>query len=304
VHADLETLAIALYVKVDDDLKTRPELLTPRPLVGIAPKLTDAELITMAVMQMLLNIRSERRWLRYMGKHLRHLFPYQPQQPGYNKRLRAALPLIKHAIRLLAADTDFWFDNHWILDSTPVECGRSRPTVQRSDAAGWAAYGYCASHSRFFWGLRLYLICTPTGLPIMWALADAKLGEREVVQAMLDHETHLIDQRPGLLLITDKGFASSRFEQDLTEHGVTLLRPNRKNEKIRPGQALLKSVRQLIESVNDTLKGQLDLELHGGRTFAGIAVRVAQRLLALTTAIWHNHKTGQPITRSLIAYDH
>jgi hypothetical protein len=304
VHADLETLAIALYVKVDDDLKTRPDLVTPRPPVGFAPKLSDAELVTMAVMQALLNIRSERRWLRYMGKHLRHLFPYQPQQPGYNKRLRAALPLIKHTIRTLAIDSDFWFDNHWILDSTPVECGRSRPTVQRSDAAGWATYGYCASHSRFFWGLRLYLICTPTGMPIMWALADAKIGEREVVEAMLDHEAHLIGQRTGLLLITDKGFASKRFERDLAERGVTLLRPNRKTEKTRPGQALLKAVRQLIESVNDTLKGQLDLELHGGRTFAGIAVRVAQRLLAMAAAIWHNHKTGQPTTRSLIAYDH
>lgn len=304
MHADLETLAIALYVKVDDDLKTRPELATPRPPGSIAPKLTDAELVTMAVMQALLNIRSERRWLRYMGKHLRHLFPYQPKQSGYNKRLRAALPLVKHTIRMLATDTDFWFDNHWILDSTPVECGRSRPTVQRSDAAGWATYGYCASHSRFFWGLRLYLICTPTGLPIMWALADAKIGEREVVQAMLDHEAHLLDQRRGLLLITDKGFASKRFERDLAEGGITLLRPNRRNEKTRPGQALLKAVRQLIESVNDTLKGQLDLETHGGRTFAGIAVRVAQRLLAMTAAIWHNHKTGQPTTRSLTAYDH
>jgi hypothetical protein len=176
--------------------------------------------------------------------------------------------------------------------------------VQRSDAAGWATYGYCASHSRFFWGLRLYLICTPTGMPIMWALADAKIGEREVVEAMLDHEAHLIGQRTGLLLITDKGFASKRFERDLAERGVTLLRPNRKTEKTRPGQALLKAVRQLIESVNDTLKGQLDLELHGGRTFAGIAVRVAQRLLAMAAAIWHNHKTGQPTTRSLIAYDH
>lgn len=304
MHADLETLAIALYVKVDDELKARSELTRPRPAGAVAPKLADSELITMAVMQALLAIRSERRWLRYMGKHLRHLFPYQPKQAGYNKRLRAGLPLIQHVIRLLAIDTDFWFDNHWILDSTPVECGRSRPTVKRSNAAGWATYGYCASHSRFFWGLRLYLICTPTGMPILWALADAKIGEREVVEAMLDREPHLLADRPGLLLITDKGFASKRFENDLAERGVTLLRPNRRNEKTRPGQALLKSVRQLIESVNDTLKGQLDLELHGARTFEGIAVRVAQRILAMTAAIWHNHKTGQPVTRSLIAYDH
>jgi len=160
VHADLETLAVALYVKVDDELKARPELTPPRPAGGIPPRLSDAELVTMAVMQALLMFRSERRWVRYLRKHMLGLFSYQLKQAGYNKRLRAALPLLQHCIRMLAADTDFWFDNHWILDSTPVECGRSVPTVKRSQAAGWAGYGYCASHSRFFWGLRLYLICT------------------------------------------------------------------------------------------------------------------------------------------------
>jgi hypothetical protein len=69
-------------------------------------------------------------------------------------------------------------------------------------------------------------------------------------------------------------------------------------------EQLRKPVRQLIESVNHTLKGQLDLEQHGGRTFEGIAVRVAQRIRAMAAAIWHNHRTGQPIARSLIAYDH
>jgi Transposase DDE domain len=304
VHADLETLATALYVKIDDELKARPELGKLRPASGFTPRLSDAELICMAVMAALLNIRSERRWVRWMGKHLRHLFPYQLTQPAYNKRLRDALPLVKHFIRALALDTDFWFDNHWLLDSTPVECGRSRPTVKRSDVAGWASYGYCASHSRFFWGLRLYLICTPVGMPILWALADAKLGEREVVAAMLEQEPHLCTGRPGLLLIADKGFAGAEFERELAGHGVTLLRPARKDEPSRSGQGLLKAVRQLIESVNDTIKGQLDLELHGGRTIEGIAVRVAQRILAMAAAIWHNHKTGQPITRSLIAYDH
>jgi hypothetical protein len=63
-------------------------------------------------------------------------------------------------------------------------------------------------------------------------------------------------------------------------------------------------LRQLIESVNDTLKGQLDLERHGGRTATGVLVRVAQRLLALTAAIWHNRRIGQHTPRTLIAYDH
>jgi hypothetical protein len=91
------------------------------------------------------------------------MFPYLPQQSGYNKRLCSALSLIKSIVRDLAMDTDFWTDTVWIADSTPVECARSRPTVQRSNIAGWAAYGYCASHSRYFWGLRLYLCALRPG---------------------------------------------------------------------------------------------------------------------------------------------
>lgn len=105
-------------------------------------------------------------------------------------------------------------------------------------------------------------------------------------------------------MISDKGFASKEFAADLALRGAELLRPSFQREKRRKGESLLKSVRQLIESVNDTLKGQLDLEQHGGRTFEGVAVRVAQRILAMAAAIWHNHTTGKPTLRSLIAYDH
>ena len=119
------------------------------------------ELLTLAVAQVLLGVRSETRWLRFVPAHLPGAFPYLPGQSGYNKRLRAAVPLLKRAIRAVAADTDLWTDTTWVVDSTPVECGRSRPTVKRSDLAGWAGYGYCASHSRWFWGLRLHLVCTP-----------------------------------------------------------------------------------------------------------------------------------------------
>jgi hypothetical protein len=297
VRTDLNTLLTALYVRIDDHLRTRV-----RP--GRPPRLTDAELLTLAVAQVLLGVRSEARWLRLVPAALPGAFPYLPGQSGYNKRLRAALPLLKRVIRVLAADTDLWADPVWLVDSTPVECARSRPTVQRSDLAGFAGYGYCASHSRYFWGLRLHLVCTPAGLPITWALAHPKLDERQVLMTVLDHDRHLLATRPGLLLIADKGYASAELDDYLTDRGVDLLRPAYRNRPPRPGQALLAPIRQLIESVNDTLKGQLDLELHGGRTLAGVAARIAQRLLALTAAIWHNRATGQPVTRSLIAYDH
>jgi hypothetical protein len=256
------------------------------------------------VAQVLLGVRPEARWLRFVPRHLPGAFPYLPGQSGYNKRLRNAVPLIKRLIRVLATDTDLWADPVWVVDSTPVECARSRPAAKRSDLAGWAGYGYCASHSRFFWGLRLHLICTPSGLPVTWALADPKLDERQVLIAVLEHDPGLTADRRGLVIVADKGYVSAELDAFLAERAVVLLRPSYRNRVPRPGEQLLKPIRQLIESVNDTLKGQLDLELHGGRSIDGVGARVGQRLLALTAAIWHNRNTGQPTTRSLIAYDH
>ncbi|MFC5212007.1 IS982 family transposase [Pseudonocardia sulfidoxydans] len=294
---NLNTLLTALYVKIDDHLGCRPR-------VGRPPRLSDAELLTLAVAQALLGIRSEARWLRFVPTHLPGAFPYLPGQSGYNKRLRAAVPLIKRLIRVLAADTDLWHDPVWVVDSTPVECARSRPTALRSNLAGWAGYGYCASHSRFFWGLRLHLIATPAGLPITWVLADPKIDERQVLIAALDHDRTLTADRTGLTIIGDKGYVSRELDTYLAERGVRLLRPSYRNHTPRPGEQLLKPIRQLIESIFDTLKGQLDLELHGGRSIDGVGARIGQRLLAMTAAIWHNRATGQPTTRSLTAYDH
>jgi hypothetical protein len=144
VTNNLDTLVIALYVKIDDDAAGIARL------PGRPPKLSHAELICLAVMQAMLGFTSQTRWLRHVRAHLGHLFPFVPQQPGYHKRLRAALPQIKRIIRTLAADTDFWHDPDWIADSTPVECRRTRPAVQRSQLAGRASYGYCRSHSRWF----------------------------------------------------------------------------------------------------------------------------------------------------------
>jgi hypothetical protein len=255
VDNDIETVATALYVKIDDMLEAWPDLALPRPATGIAPTLSDAELLTLAVMSALLGFTSERRWLRYVTENLAGMFPRRIGQSGYNKRMRKAFALFIRVIRMLAMDTSLWSDDVWVVDSTPVECGRSRETTRRSGAAGWAEYGYCASHSRYFWGLRLHLVCTLSGLPVLFALAGAKADEREILLGVLEAGSDVGNDHPGQTLIGDKNYFGRGFENDLTERDLVLLRPVRRGEARRAGQHLLKPLRQVIESVNWTLKG-------------------------------------------------
>jgi Transposase DDE domain len=304
VTNDIDTLATALYVRTDDLLKQYPDLAPWRPAIGLQPRLTDAELVTLAVMQALLGYTSESRWIRHARAHLGHLFGYLPGQPGYNRRLRAAAGLITTLIRLLAADTSLWTDDVWVADSTPVECGRSTDTARRSDLAGWAQYGYCASHSRYFWGLRLHLVATLGGLPAGFALTGAKADERQTLLGILAADPALAGDRPGQVIIADRQYYGAEFEAALARQRLRLLRPARHGEHERPGAGLFKPLRQTIESINQTFKAQLDLERHGGHTPAGVLVRILQRILALTTAIWHNDHTAAPVHRSLTAYDH
>jgi hypothetical protein len=301
VRTDLDTLLAALYVFCDD------RVVPPEPRrAGRRKKLSDAELICLAVAQVLLGFPSQHHWLRFAYGRLGHLFPYLPKQPGYHKRLVSAAPLIMRATRLLATQVPTHADRLRLIDATPLPCGTSRETVKRSELAGWANYGYCASHSRFYWGLKLYLVTTLDGMPIVWCLADPKLGEREVAAELLghahDHDHDRAALPAGVVLICDKGFAGREFERDMSMLGITFIRPDRRDEAHRHGN--LAGIRQRIESIINTAKSQLSLEHHGARTPAAVMTRVAQRVLALAAAIWHNWATNAPVKRSLIPYDH
>ena len=300
--ADLDTLLTALYVELTD--RIIPSRGFSRRGPGKPPEVTDAGLVCLAVAQALLRFDDERHWLRAAAKQVGHLFPRLLRQSGYNDRLKALAPLMEAASRWLADATPGSAGLLRLMDATPVPCGQSVVTAKRSDLAGYAGYGYCASHSRFYWGGKLLLICTCDGTVTGFALANPKLaGERETARAMLEYQP--ADRpAPGTAIVADKGFSGDDFEEFLAggEMGLTLIRPARKDEKTpRPFPNWL---RQRVEAIIWTLKSQLGLEHHGGRVPAGLWARIVQRLLALNAAIWFNWQIGAPVKRSLIAYDH
>ena len=220
---DLDTLLTALYVLADD-------LLPKRFGPGRKPRISDAEVIALAVAQVFLDCPSERRFLRFARPRLGHLFPYIPKQAGYNKRVRALASRVCLLINVVARSSPSFCDRLRLLDSTPVPCAQSRETVKRSDLAGYAAYGYCASHSRYFWGFRLYLVCSPDGMPHGFCLAPANEPEREVAAALLDRMRADGSLQGFEVIIGDKGFAGAEFEQIVSELAAAFLRPDRRDE--------------------------------------------------------------------------
>jgi hypothetical protein len=265
---------------------------------------TDAELVCLAVAQVLLRYDDERHWLRAAAARVGHLFPRLLRQSEYNQRLKNAAPLMEAALRWLADQTPGSAELLRLMDATPVPCGQSVITARRSDLFGWAGYGFCPSHSRWYWGAKLLLIVTPDGTVTGFALANPKLyGEREQACTMLKRQP-ANRPAPGTAIVTDKGLSGEDTETFFAgpDLQLELIRPARKDEKAP--RYFPNWLRQRVEAIIWTLKNQLGLERHGGRVPAGLWARVVQRLLALNTVIWFNWQIGAPVKRSLIAYDH
>jgi Transposase DDE domain len=287
MDADLDLLLIAVYVTADD--------LLPEKAENARRSLTDAEVVTLCVAQAIMGIPSDRRFLRTARKQLCHLFPAIPGQAGYFKRRRALADTLEWLMSVFASQSPGFYDDLLLVDSTPVECARSRETVKRSQLADAADYGYCRSHSRFFWGFRLHGIFAPDGTPRAVTVASPKRDERDVALELLARAR----RQGGETLIGDKGYAGRAFAQAVSELDATILRPRRKDE---PGRGPhLAPIRQRIESIFWTCKGTLTLERHGARTLPGLRERILQRLLTLAAAITLNHKLGRP-SRALADY--
>ena len=155
--ADLDLLLTAVFCTADDLLPEGPK--------NARRSLTDAEVATLCVAQAVMGISSDREFLAVARRRLGELFPSLPKQPGFHKRRSRLTETIEWLIGVFAADCPGHSDPVVLLDSTPVECGRSLETVRRSELADACGYGYCRSHSRWFWGMRLHLCCAPDGTP-------------------------------------------------------------------------------------------------------------------------------------------
>jgi hypothetical protein len=283
--ASLETLVVAAYVFACG-------LSIPRP--GPAGKITDQELIALAVAQAITGVPSDRQFLGLIARLLPGWFVHLPDQSQYNRRLRRLTPSLT-AVQLQIAE---WIaeDPVRLVDGTLLACANYPGCASRSAFAGHASYGYCASKSQFIWGMRLVVICDRKGVPVGYDLVGPKTGDER------DCALKLAAAHPGVWF-ADGGFLGREYDASMQLVGVTLITPDKHRPGQRPPSELAKArIRLVIESVFSTLRRQMRLQDHLAKTTAGLVARIAQRLLALTLGIYLNVLLGRP-PRALAAYD-
>lgn len=284
--ASLETLVIAAYVFADS---------LPIPRSGPPGKATDQELIALAVAQAVLGIPSERRFLGMVGRLLPGWFPELPGQSQLNRRLRRLTPQMTTVQMMLA---ELVAEGRVrLVDGTLISCANYPGCASKSHFAGDASYGYCAAKSQFLWGMRLVLICDPKGVPVGYDLVGPKTGEER------ECALRLATGQAGMTLFADGGFWGREYRASMELLNIELVTPSKHRLGERPPSEVAKArIRLVIESVFSTLKRQMGLEDHLAKTRDGLVQRIAQRLLALTLAIYVNTLIGRA-PRALAAYD-
>jgi hypothetical protein len=283
---DLEALVIAGYVFADEY-----EVPARR---GRPAKVSDAELVALAVCQAAMGISSDRQFLGLVERVLPGWFPHLPDQSQYNRRLRQLVTLLAAVQQRLAR----WLDagGARLADGTLIEVANYPGCAARSGFAGAARFGYAKSQHRYVYGLRLVLVSDRRGLPLGYTLVPANEKEYEPIADLLTGTE--VD-----LLVADKGLWGRAYRERLASDGTTLLTPAKERTRANERrERALAAGRLVIESVFANLKGQMRLDRHLAKTPAGLAARIAQRLLALTLAMLLNTLAGRP-ARAVAAYD-
>src|SRR5438067_6354119 len=283
---DLEALVVAAYVFADE---------YSVPAGQGRPALTsDAEVVALAVCQAAIGISSDRQFLGLVGRVLPGWFPHLPDQSQYQPRLRALVGLISIVQQQLAR----WLDRGGVrlADGTQLAVASYPGCQQRSEFVGFARCGYSKSQHRFVWDVRLVLLTDERGLPLGYTIVPANEKEYEPL-------ADLLTGTPAEVVIADKGLWGRSYQARLASDNVRLLTPERTRTATNSGrERALASTRLVIESVFANLKGQMRLERHLAKTPAGLAARIAQRILALTIGVLLNTLAGRP-ARALVAYD-
>ena len=287
--AEFDEFCLWVFVIVDDIWKEIAPLLK-RP--GPTPMCSDSELITMALIGECRGWDKETEMLNNWQER-RDLFPHIPSQSRFNRRRRNLMQAFNLIRQVLLCGLDLAQDRQCVIDSLPV------PVVQfylvPSSTGAWAAhgatFGKVSSKKQTIFGYKLHLLVTLGGIILDFELAPANATELSV-------GFELLTEHFGLTVIGDKGYISAEKAAELWNNNrirlQTLPRRNQKRQLPRSVQRTINGVRQIIETVNNQLSNQFNIETNHAHTFWGLCTRLYTKLAAHTLCIYINRLLGNP----------
>jgi hypothetical protein len=286
---DFDDFCLYMYVIVDD-IWQKAAPLFKRP--GPEPACSDSELLTMALVGECRGWDLETELLSHWQAH-RDLFPVIPSQSRFNRRRRYLHQAFNQIRKAVLAMLDLSRDPQCAIDSLPI------PVVQfhlvPSSTGDWEAYGATfgkvPSKNMTFFGYKLHLLVTLSGVILDFELAPANVTDLEAGLDMLSDHTHLT-------VMGDKAYISQWAADNLrTFHQIELLTLPRKNQRQQVSDTvrqLFNRVRQIIETVNGQLAEQFHIEQNHAHTFWGLVTRLYTKLTAHTLCIYLNLLLERP----------
>jgi Transposase DDE domain len=291
---DKATVLTTIYTIVDDAIKGSAVIQEILDRPGPAPKLSDSEVVTLALYQELIGEPREDHFFRLHQEQLRLYFPRLNERSRYNRRkrdlwsvilaVRVSLQIVLDALQL---------EETAVIDSAPVPCAGYKRGKQASDFVGTADYGVCSSKAMKYFGLKLHTVVSLTGVVMSFVVTPANRYDNQPVVELLDSFSHHLKR-----LLGDGAYNDAALQSFLQQHrSLQLLAPTKVNqEPVRSelAQKQLNRLRLICETVNAQLQEQLHLSKHYAKSTWGTMTRIAAKLTAHSVAMMVNQLLGRP----------
>jgi len=270
-------LITIIFVLVDDWYKSeRHKLLIGK--AGAKPEFSDSEMITLMLVQEFIPFPSETQYVGFIRANYLPLFPKLVDQSQYNRRARSLRLLVEQLRRYWVVQKGWHLHSRYLLDTKPVPVLSYKRDKRRSDFAGNANYGQCASRNLHYFGYKLVTVTTLNGIPMVYDLVSANTDERAAAEAIIDYLS-CCD------LFADKGFLGLKWQTSIFDQTNNLIwTPRRSNQKYQNSPGLdrwLSKIRERIEGVfHEVQDTGRNIERLLAKTVLGLTTRVIAKMTA------------------------
>lgn len=289
------TVLTTLFTIVDDVMKGSAVIQDALQRPGPAPRLTDSELVTIALYQELIGEPREDHFFRLHQASLLPFFPGLNERSRYNRRKRDLWSVIL-AVRIslqIVLDAH-QFEEMAVVDSAPVPCVGYKRSKASSDFAGRADYGVCSSKAMKYFGCKFHSVVSLSGVIMGFVVTPASPYDNQVLVELLDSCSHHLTS-----LLGDGAFNDAVLQSYLEQYrGLQLLAPTKVNQpakRSQQAQRQLNRLRLICETVNAQLQEQLHLSKHYAKSTWGLVTRIAAKVTAHSLGMMVNALCGRPL---------